>query len=208
MENNIICPICESADLKKIVEKIHLEESFTEGVDINEVYYECNNCGYEGDLLNENEKYINKALKDLKIHAVINILNDFKENNINFTSMERALEIPSRTFAKWRNGSIAPSSTGVALLKMLKTFPWLLKIADRDYDKNHAINELINAYNVIFNEYINRNRDIEIAGMAFTGKSSSYWEVISGDTEPISLAKDNPEKKCEYSIDTAICISG
>jgi hypothetical protein len=62
-------------------------------------------------------------------------------NKISFSTIERILNLPQRTLTKWKNNISQPSAAGVALLKFLRVFPWLLNVAENlyNYDASQKI---------------------------------------------------------------------
>jgi DNA-binding transcriptional regulator YiaG len=105
----------------------------------------CSMCGSRGDFFDENETVVVETIKKLKQKSTINILKDFSDRKISMSAIERALEIPQRTLTKWKNGNTMPSSTGIALMRFIRLFPWLLEVAERKYDYNEAQKVHINA---------------------------------------------------------------
>lgn len=146
-----VCPVCGGNEIKKAETEEIMREPFggQKTVFLNE--YSCEACGSTGDFFNENEAAIRKILSELKSDAVTNILEDFSQNKISLSSMERALELPQRTLTKWKNKASNPSSTGIALLKFLRVFPWLLDIAENKYD--YALSQKIHM-SVAFKEIL------------------------------------------------------
>jgi hypothetical protein len=60
--------------------------------------------------------------------------------------MERALGLPARTLARWKNEqTTSPSAAGVALMRIIRTFPWILEVADVQFDKTKARKVLLQA---------------------------------------------------------------
>jgi DNA-binding transcriptional regulator YiaG len=129
------CPACGSIDIIDEKDNIEIHENI------------CSMCGTRGDFFNQNEPLIDETIKKLKQKSIENILNYFIDNKISMSSIERALEIPQRTLTKWKNRTNVPSSAGIALVRFIKLFPWLLEVAENKYDYSEAqkihINEAI-----------------------------------------------------------------
>lgn len=136
MINNIICPACGSHEIIKIETNDFIKEAYSDGESIQLINYTCGDCHSEGDFFNENEEKINRAIVRQNKNAISNILNDFIEQKITLSSIERVLGLPQRTLIKWKNGNNYPSAAGITLLKMIRTFPWLLEVAENQYDYN------------------------------------------------------------------------
>ena len=132
------CPACGSTDIKDEGVNITLKEPFG-GQDIVEIHeIVCSLCGSRGDFFNENDISLSDAHKKLEQKSIENILNDFAHNKVSMSAMERALGLPQRTLTKWKNRNSAPSSTGLALMRLIRLFPWLLDVAEMKYDYNEA----------------------------------------------------------------------
>lgn len=171
------CPVCGSSDLKKITRNHFIDEAFDCQKTIEIFEYHCNACESSGDFFDENDIIISNELKALKNTCVTNIISDFVENNISMSSIERALELPQRTLAKWKSGNTAPSASGVALMKFLKLFPWLIEVAEHNYDYDasqkifltQALNNFLSSI-----EFKNKISGLEPQGM---GAMRVYFKV-------------------------------
>lgn len=161
--NSKSCPICGENQFNKIESNHSLSDPF--GGEIHFVTHEleCLSCGEKGDFFNENESLILNAQQELKSRAAKNIIDEFSNANINFSNIERSLSLPQRTLTKWRNESTKPSAAAVALLKFIKTFPWLLEVSDNQFAKENsqkiflktAFNQLINNLNFKESDFFN-----------------------------------------------------
>jgi hypothetical protein len=130
----IKCPVCGSVNLEKTFSNEVLKGDLGEDASYKKVSCRCLDCGSEGDFFNENTDAINFALDTLKRKYVKSTLDYFTENKISFSSIERILGLPQRTLTKWKNDVAQPTAAGVALLKFLRVYPWLLDVAEHSYD--------------------------------------------------------------------------
>lgn len=150
-----ICPVCGLGTLVERGIDHVIKESYGGSVTLPIKEYYCDTCESHGDFFDENEDIIETKTEMLKKKAIENILNDFLDNGMSMAAMERALSLPQRTLTKWKNGVSLPTAPGIALMKFLRTFPWLLEVADHDfeYDKaqkiflNNALNDFVTALN-------------------------------------------------------------
>lgn len=60
-----------------------------------------------------------------------------------YATMERILELPFGTFKKWREGKF--HSADLALLRTLGRFPWMIEVADAQYNTQYAKLRLVQA---------------------------------------------------------------
>jgi len=139
------CPACGSIDIIDEKKSILIKEPFggQNNIEIHENI--CSLCGSRGDFFNQNETLIDETIKKLKQKSIENILNYFIDSKMSMSSIERALEIPQRTLTKWKNRINVPSSAGIALMRFIKLFPWLLEVAENKYDYNESQKIHINA---------------------------------------------------------------
>ena len=174
--NDKTCPVCGANALILRTESQVLKESFGGQKEIKIKNYYCSTCESTGDFFNENEAILNNNINLLKTQSIKNILNDFSENKISMSAIERALSLPQRTLTKWKNGVSTPSSTGLALMKFLRTFPWLLEVAENNFDYNIAQKIHINSAIQKFLNLINFNtHDFSEARIIATSQSAFLY---------------------------------
>lgn len=133
------CPACGSK--KVLIEKqetINVPIPYGKPAFFTNKYYHCSVCltdlaGNFGDEISS--KIIHKAV----IKSVSAMLDDLHEMGVSSVYFERALRLPLNTTEKWRAGSITEDE--VALLRIIRTYPWMLEIADNNFDKNEAMKE-------------------------------------------------------------------
>jgi DNA-binding transcriptional regulator YiaG len=138
MPDKNICPICGFDQIDHEIRPETVSDYYCGQKEVSLAYDCCRQCGTDGDFGEQNDKLIREALDKMKAEYVKIILQDFAKSHMNFAGMERALELPQRTLAKWKNGTSAPSAAGVTLLKFLNLFPWLVDVADYNFDFNNA----------------------------------------------------------------------
>ena len=97
-----------------------------------------------GDFLKTNDDIIQGVLDQLKERSAVSILSDFAKYGYNFSSLERALELPQRTLTKWKTTG-KTSAAGLTLLRFLRLFPWLIEVAEKRFDYQEAQRTCINA---------------------------------------------------------------
>jgi transposase-like protein len=182
----LICPACGSSNLVKSNYHEYVTENLGGQVLIDKVLYQCPDCGSEGDFFNENELAIEKALSDLKNKLVVSILDGFTENKVSLSSIERALDLPQRTLTKWKNGASSPTSAGIALLKFIKLFPWLLEVAENKFD--YEISQKIfmgNAFQKMISKMTFIESEFKEAGV-ITSANSTFLYIHMHKNEDIN----------------------
>lgn len=128
------CPICGSEEFIEKKKTILISEPFAEKENIEIFENICFACKSKGDFFNKNELLIENKIKELKQKSVKRILEYFIDEKISMSAIERALEMPQRTLAKWKNNISKTSTSGIALLRFIRLFPWLLEVAENKYD--------------------------------------------------------------------------
>lgn len=136
------CPACGSDALIKKTRDIKIPLEFGRDVTVEESIYVCQVCGTDGDFADENDKKIEHALEFAKRKFTEQILDNLVGKGISMAYFERAMGLPTRTLARWKQGNI--SASGFALIKTIETYPWLLEVADERFERGFAVKTLIN----------------------------------------------------------------
>ena len=144
---SISCPVCGSEKLSKNIRKISIPVKYGREVQIDETVYTCEECKVEGDFANENDEIIEQAIELAKSKSAGSMLDDLSTQGIRMAYFERALSLPTRTLARWKKGEI--SASGLALLKVVRTIPWVLDIADEDFDETYVNKRIVQESNAI-----------------------------------------------------------
>ncbi|MDY0289273.1 MAG: hypothetical protein RBR15_10650 [Sphaerochaeta sp.] len=134
----VSCPVCGSKKTHQIQMERVLSEGFNVTKSVTLSGYACDNCDFSGDFLHENKELLKQTKEELQSRVMIESLEYFSEQDIRFAGIERALGLPQRTLTKWKNKKTKPSASAIALFTYLRTFPWLLKVADTGFDLEAA----------------------------------------------------------------------
>lgn len=162
MNNKIICPACGSDNVKRFENEAVGQLTLGSIFKFTEIICECSNCGVKGDFLNETEPYYLKAEKKAQAILIKDLIEDLKQLNISMSFFERVFELPFRTLTRWKSGDF--SATSLALLRIVKTFPWIAEVAEERFssDKVEEIMErevFVSSGNEGFNETNITRRD-------------------------------------------------
>ena len=136
--DTIACPACGSSAVRKFKETHEISEPHSASRTLELELYRCDACGSEGDFSGQADSAIAEAMESSKHDSVRSMIADMEHGNGSMASIERALELPQRTLVKWKSGRAKPSASAVALLRMVRTFPWLIEVADNGYDYDFA----------------------------------------------------------------------
>jgi transposase-like protein len=186
----IECPVCGSANLEKRISNETLKGDLGKDTNYEKISYKCLDCESEGDFFDENTDAINFALDTLKKEYIKSTLDYFIDNKISFSSVERILNLPQRTLTKWKNGVSQPSAAGIALLKFIRVFPWMLNAAEHSYD--YDISQKIflqSAFNILIQKTSFSKDDTMEMGLFITNKSNLMYFYTEKDDETLSDKK-------------------
>jgi RNA polymerase subunit RPABC4/transcription elongation factor Spt4 len=165
MSEKKLCPVCGSDELEKVTVRETFHGDMGKRLPIDTTHDRCQVCGSEGDFSNETENVMSKALSVLNAAYIDEALDYFNENKISFAGIERAVGLPQRTLTKWKNRISSPTAAGIALLKYLRIFPWLIDVADNKFDLEISQKIfLARAFNVFVNTFHISDSEISTAG--------------------------------------------
>jgi len=147
-----------------------------------EKIYHCLVCDESGDFSGENDTIVESALEIAKKQSVVSMLDALCDGGIKMTYLERSLELPPKTVARWKNGGCSAAS--IALLRIIRTFPWLLEVADANYDKKVALNFMFQEVSTAFSNVISASTKSVTTSMSIDGDKVDIFaslELHSGD---------------------------
>lgn len=170
--NNITCPICNSKELTSEVSTQTDQLPLGPQFDFKKVIYTCSNCGEKGDFERVNDSKFLEAYKPALVESVKQMINKLsEENDISMAYFERVFELPVRTLTRWKSGDF--SATAVALLRTVKTFPWITEVAENKFEPTLAAATLIQeSGNTIYS--ILNNTHAWSGGVSITNKPESF----------------------------------
>lgn len=187
-----ICPACGSTDVVRhesvSADRITLGNEFS----YKDIYYSCKLCEEEIDIFGETDKNYLAAQKQAQDKFVKTFIEGMNEHGISMALFERVFELPARTLIRWKEGNY--SSSALALLHIIKTYPWIIKVAENKFERKQVSLQLINA---AANEFI---QQVHIANLPTT---DAYPELTSG---AVSLGKAN-FYNTSFSVSPKITVS-
>jgi hypothetical protein len=150
-KNNVICPACGSKDLER--KEVDGKDCVTLGSEFTykEIYYHCRNCFDEFDIFNESEKNFRDAEQQAHKLFAAQAIGYLADKSISMALFERVFELPTRTLTRWKEGNL--SASALSLLRILITYPWIVKVAEKKYISEFATYELIHAAANTFIKY-------------------------------------------------------
>ncbi len=132
--NNLECPACGSEKIKDLniteVRQLTLGSEFSYQIPI----HACEVCGEEGDFNGKADGIRELAMANARVNLAKDLISSISETGMKLAYIERAFEIPQRTISsKWGSGKV--SASGLALLRIVKSMPWIVHIADNKFDR-------------------------------------------------------------------------
>lgn len=139
---NVRCPSCgsDTVEIKNLSEtrQLTLGPEFSYMVPT----HVCESCGEEGDFNGSGDSFRENAIQLARKELASNLIEGIHDIGLKLSHVERALELPQRTISsKWRTGI---SASGLALLRIIRTMPWIVNIADNKFTKESIGNEIMN----------------------------------------------------------------
>jgi DNA-directed RNA polymerase subunit RPC12/RpoP len=200
----IECPACGSKNVEQEKKETTVCVPYGTEKKLSETSFKCLECKttFEDDI--SLDEAIKTVLELSKKESVKNILNYFSENRMNFAGMERALELPQRTISRWKTEG-AVDASALALLRMIRTFPWLIEVADSKYDRN--ISDTI-CFKYIADIFLQlRDREVSHSGVGIhsDGRNTLVlrYAVFSGNKDNIYNTK---EMQSSETVETRITL--
>jgi len=142
MNNSIFCPACGSSDVTESHSTEFRQLTLGPEFEVNFSNFHCNVCGEEGDFALKNDTAVSCAVKEAQKVFIKHTLTEF-DAVVPLVRIERALELPFRTLNRWKSGDF--SSASIALLRILKTYPWIIDVADHKFSKASSKMNLLQA---------------------------------------------------------------
>lgn len=133
--SKIECPVCGSSDVKILNEVGHGQLTLGPAFEYNSNMHKCQSCDEQGDFTGENDALYLESLKTAQKELQKSIIEDLGNMGMSMAYIERALELPQRTLARWKNGD--HSAANLALLRILKSMPWIVDIADHSFQQQY-----------------------------------------------------------------------
>lgn len=150
------CPACGSEDVETKEDTREIRATFGPAVHVLHMVDTCSTCGEAGDFEATNDARIDLAIEESIRASVPCMLELLARHGVTMAYLERALELPMRTAARWKSGE--HSAAAIALLRIVATFPWVLEVAENGFNPMIADQKLIGAAGDAFQRLIKASR--------------------------------------------------
>ena len=125
--SGVKCPVCGSDDTRIQQKTDRYTTPYGTAEEYQVEVVTCETCGEAGDFRDVNEAVASEAISKACKSELERILVEIDQFGISMAYLERALELPARTVARWKSGQ--RSAAPVALLRIVRTYPWILRVA-------------------------------------------------------------------------------
>lgn len=148
----------------------------------------CNNCGEEWDAGADADKNRELALAQARKDLAAYLIDDLIEKEgLKLSYIERAFELPQRTISsKWRGGI---SSSGLALLRIIKAMPWIVNIADNKFSPSaisYEVGNLLIANGTTFETTVGDRNGIHVKITKTANETKNQHAKIDMNTMMLS----------------------
>lgn len=138
------CPICNFKNIKGSWESKKGSLISGDKFDYKQRVYICQSCGFDGPVKRNSPSSYEKNKKNAVKGAIKNVVAELHKTFLNLLYIERALDLPRRTLSRWKSSGES-SASSLVLLKLIQTFPFLLSVAESQFDREIANKALLEA---------------------------------------------------------------
>lgn len=177
---DLSCSVCGSKniEIKETVERHQVP--YGDKVEIKNIIHVCSDCGSEIDITNDEDRVT--ALTISQRASVVVMISYLTDNSgYSLANIERSLSLPQRTLSRWKAGQ-DPSAAGLALLRIIRTYPWISEVADEGFEQNAARRILLEQAAHEFNTYVMKSYQCDQVGVGIVqsavGSSASKITVF------------------------------
>ena len=146
MHETHVCECCGSKNTVVKTSSRFFPIPFSDTLEYKNAVVHCNDCDEDVDL--DESQSVDSFLSDKNPDytaaikkSIDTMLSDLQKMNISLSHIERSFDIPARTLSKWHNDRNLPSAAALSFLRILRTFPWILEVAKKNFEeiKSHHI---------------------------------------------------------------------
>jgi hypothetical protein len=168
------CPACNSVKIKVDEYNRRINAPFGPEIEIKEKAIHCFECNENYPEHSAKNDYL-IAYKNSAKGSVRSILDYLYSQKFSFSDIERALDLPYRTLSRWKKTKEV-SAPALVLLRFIRAMPWLIEVADNNYESDVINNKIFqNAYK-LFKE--NMERYVGPASRPLINKKQNEAELI------------------------------
>lgn len=146
-----VCPVC-GAQGKGVETYIRtLSLPFMPKIDMELFVCTCGVCKESGDFIDRNDEIITAAIHRANCEFLKESVAFFKKRGYSEVSLDRILNLPVGTVTSWV-GTLEFPPEAVALVRVLRAFPWMLLAADGSYSPEVSGSLVVKAASEVLNQ--------------------------------------------------------
>jgi hypothetical protein len=181
-EYKVTCEVCGSTNTIKSQKERYFPIPYGQPALIHQSVVTCQDCGLEIDSTNEEDN--KSAIEMARQESIRSMLDFLVHRGYSLAQIERSLDLPQRTISRWK-GSGELSSIGIALLRILRTYPWIIEVAENKYDEFISKTTLISEAAKSFLQ-LKQCIDPSVVGFGYvqvtvTDSNQNFFAMISQD---------------------------
>ncbi len=182
MKKPLFCPECDSDKIRVDWETDQISLPGGDKFDYEKEIHICENCGERGvfsrSIIKENHERYLAALQENNNRSLESITDYLSQHNLKMAFVERSLRLPQRTVSRWKSKGV--SASGMALMRIIKTFPWILCVAEKDFDERFSKEELVRQAFPIIQETIRNPDEINSVNTSQNKHLKAAWFTPQG----------------------------
>lgn len=176
------CVVCRLTNVNVVEVKRSYAAPFGPDVEYTNKIAACPDCGTNVDL-SDPDAFPN-AVAESELKSIGMILDYIVSRGFTHAAIERALYLPDRAVSNWKCKE-AVSTSSMALLRILRAFPWVIDVADKNFDP-----ETIGAVNTCLANYSGLDKEI---GVKSEHLDSSWYQPGSMQIPEEYYPKSSPD---------------
>lgn len=136
MSNHNLCPSCgeEINSERQISRAVKIDYFQVLSIDYNLV--NCDVCGFSGPIDESDERSFELEKKKSDDITLRKLIEEVSAKEGSASNVERSFGLPPRTLNRWKNQG--GSAAALALMKLIRTYSWLTKVAEQGYEPSFA----------------------------------------------------------------------
>ncbi|PKK89942.1 MAG: hypothetical protein CVV64_11450 [Candidatus Wallbacteria bacterium HGW-Wallbacteria-1] len=196
---NTICEICGSENIVSKISNTVVSVPYHASINHEIFYYYCEDCDSEVDVESADDT-LQHEIDIAEKQSVIDMIDFLSQSDINLTGLERALNLPYRTLSRWKGGKNL-TAAALALLRILRTYPWIIDVAQHNFDNIFAqktlvkegVNQFLEISSHCSNDFIGN------FGKVNNQKWFSFWKNgYSEQADEVAISSSDSDNFLDY----------
>lgn len=138
------CPVCGSTNYEIVEKTSTIQAPYGPVVEYEDDKYKCNVCEITSGFSVVKNNTLKKAYDESTRKSIPLMLKYLEDNGLRLVDLERIFGIPFGSLSA-ENVADNISPERISLLRILRTYPWISLVADRNYDEDFSIEVVKNA---------------------------------------------------------------